>query len=184
MAALTSTLQLLFLGALISPVYLQDACTVIAPTTPLVTYNLSVNPTVYQASTTYNVTVSGATNSTSVILQAINQSTTVGQWQSGSSVNCSNGQSAAQKNISSSATVQWTSPANWTGPVEIRALVTFSNNSNQFQKTTLNTASTTPSPVTTKTTTPSSVSTAKPSSFLLAAIQLLSVFVTGKLFSC
>ncbi|KAM7138114.1 placenta-expressed transcript 1 protein [Macrochelys suwanniensis] len=199
MAALTSTLQLLFLGALISPVYLLDDCQPIQNAT-LGSYNLSVTPADYKANTNYNVTISGATNSSSVILQALNtENSSVGRWED-PAVNCSNGGSVGKQNISTTATVQWTSPANETAPVEISVFVTFSDGSTQFQKKSLNTASTvlpasstvlpasstvlpastTRSPTTTKTT--NSVSTVQASSFLLATVHLLSVFVTGKLF--
>ncbi|XP_034610754.1 placenta-expressed transcript 1 protein-like [Trachemys scripta elegans] len=189
MAALISTLQLLFLGALIAPVYLQDPCQLIQNTTNPGSYNLSVNPAVYMANTNYSVTVSGVVNGSLVILQALNsQNSSVGQWED-PVVNCNN-LSVGQQNITNTATVQWRSPTSGSAPVEIRVLVTFSNNSTlpQLQKTTLNTASTVSSGSTTKTpTTPasttSSVSTVQASSFLLAAVHLLSLFVTGKLFS-
>ncbi|KAG6926530.1 placenta-expressed transcript 1 protein-like [Chelydra serpentina] len=183
MAALTTTLQLLFLGALISPVYLQDDCQSIQTAT-LGSYNLSVTPADYKANTNYSVTISGATNSSSVILQALNtQNSSVGQWED-PVVNCNN-TSVGKQNITTTATVQWTSPANETAPVEISVFVTFRwlypvpeeipeysiysptcidnkdtrhHQNHQFR-----------------------VHSAG-QSFLLAAIHLLSVFVTGKLF--
>nr|XP_023964817.1 placenta-expressed transcript 1 protein-like [Chrysemys picta bellii] len=192
MAALISTLQLLFLGALIAPVYLQDPCQLIQNTTNPGSYNLSVNPAVYMANTNYSVTISGVVDGSLVILQALNsQNSFVGQWED-PVASCSNSLSVGQQNITNkaTATVQWRSPTSGSAPVEIRVLVTFSNNSTlpQLQKTTLNTASTASSGSTTKTpTTPasttSSVSTVQASSFLLAAVHLLSLFVTGKLFS-
>ncbi|XP_024073112.1 placenta-expressed transcript 1 protein-like [Terrapene carolina triunguis] len=190
MAALISTLQLLFLGALISPVYLQDPCQLIQNTTNPGSYNLSVNPAVYMANTNYSVTISGVVGGSLVILQALNsQNSSVGQWDA-LVVNCSNSLSVVQQNITNTATVQWTSPTSGSAPVEIRVLVTFSNDSTlpQLQKTTLNTASTaSPGSTTNTPTTPasttSSVSTVQASSFLLAAVHLLSLFVTGKLFS-
>ncbi|CAM5121542.1 unnamed protein product [Natator depressus] len=182
MAALISTLQLLFLGALISPVYLLDACELIQNTTHLGSYNLSVIPDDYKADTNYSVTISGATNSSSVILQAVNsQNSSVGQWES-PVVNCSNGLSG-QRNITNTATIQWKSPNNGTDRVEIRVFVTFSDGSTLLQKTTLSTASSITPASTTRILTTSSVSTVQASSFLLAAVHLLSIFVTGKLLS-
>ncbi|CAM4667292.1 unnamed protein product [Lepidochelys olivacea] len=182
MAALTSSLQLLFLGALISPIYLLDACELIQNTTHLGSYNLSVIPDDYKADTNYNVTISGAINSSSVILQAVNsQNSSVGQWEN-PVVNCSNGLSG-QQNITNTATVQWKSPTSGTDRVEIRVFVTFSNGSTLLQKTTLSTASSITPASTTRIPTTSSVSTVQASSFLLAAVHLLSIFVTGKLFS-
>ncbi|KAM9114105.1 uncharacterized protein ACDP82_019696 [Pangshura tecta] len=193
MAALISTLQLLFLGALISPVYLQDACQSIQNATASGSYNLSVNPANYLANTNYSVTISGL-DGISLLLQALNsQNNSVGQWED-PVVNCSNSLSAGLQNITNkaTATVQWTSPANGSAPVEIRVFVTLSNSSTLLQKTTLNTASTASPESTTKTPTTSSkitsssttnsVSTVQASSFL-AAVHLLSVLVTCKLFS-
>ncbi|XP_027678714.2 placenta-expressed transcript 1 protein [Chelonia mydas] len=187
MAVLISTLQLLFLGALISPVYLLDACELIQNTTHLGSFNLSVIPDDYKADTNYSVTISGATNSSSVILQAIDsQNSSVGQWEN-PVVNCSNGLSG-QQNITNTATIQWKSPNNVTDRVEIRVFVTFSDGSTLLQKTTLSRASSvTPASttriLTTRILTTSSVSTVQASSFLLAAVHLLSIFVTGKLLS-
>lgn len=64
MAVLISTLQLLFLGALISPVYLLDACELIQNTTHLGSFNLSVIPDDYKADTNYSgkLTLSGSRN--------------------------------------------------------------------------------------------------------------------------
>ncbi|EMP35132.1 hypothetical protein UY3_07712 [Chelonia mydas] len=136
MAVLISTLQLLFLGALISPVYLLDACELIQNTTHLGSFNLSVIPDDYKADTNYSVTISGATNNSSVILQAIDsQNSSVGQWEN-PVVNCSNGLSG-QQNITNTATIQWKSPNNVTDRVEIRVFVTFSDGSTLLQKTTL-----------------------------------------------
>ncbi|XP_039352029.1 placenta-expressed transcript 1 protein-like [Mauremys reevesii] len=190
MAALISTLQLLFLGALISPVYLQDACQPIQNAPAPGSYNLSVTPANYMANTSYSVTISGL-DGISLLLQALNsQNSSVGQWEA-PVVNCSNGLSAGQQNITNktTATVQWTSPASGSAPVEIRVFVTLSNNSTLLQKTTLNTASpgstaqtSTTNSKTTPSSTTNSVSTVQASSFL-AAVHLLSVFVTCKLFS-
>ncbi|XP_030394136.1 placenta-expressed transcript 1 protein-like [Gopherus evgoodei] len=195
MAALISTLQLLFLGALISPVYLEDACHPIQNATASGSYSLSVNPANYMANTSYNVTISGLVDGSSLLLQALNsQNSSVGRWE-GQVLNCSDGLSAAQENITNkaTATVQWSSPDNESAPVEIRVFVTLSNSSTLLQKTTLNTASTaspgstTETPTTsskiTSSSTTNSVSTVQASSFFLAAVHLLSVFVTCKLFS-
>ncbi|XP_032634944.1 uncharacterized protein LOC116824035 [Chelonoidis abingdonii] len=194
MVALISTLQLLFLGALISPVYLEDACQPIQNATASGSYSLSVNPANYMANTSYNVTISGLLDGSSLLLQALNsQNSSVGRWED-PVVNCSDGLSAGQQNIThkTTAIVQWSSPDNESAPVEIRVFVTLSNSSTLLQKITLDTAST-PSPESTTTpttnskitpsSTTSSVSTVQASSFFLAAVHLLSVFVTCKLFS-
>ncbi|XP_074833003.1 placenta-expressed transcript 1 protein-like [Carettochelys insculpta] len=190
MAVLTTPLQLLVLGALISPAYLQDSCEIIKNTTQVGSFTLSVNPALYTASTNYSVIISNAANSSSVILQALNsQNMSVGQWDV-PAVNCTNETTVHQQNLTTNLTVTWTSPNSEKAPVEIRVFVILSDNSTQFQKATLNagtttttTTTTTTAAATTSTTKNSSVSTAQASSFLMALIHLLSVFVTSKLFS-
>nr|XP_014428116.1 placenta-expressed transcript 1 protein-like [Pelodiscus sinensis] len=196
MAAFPTTLQLLVLGALVSPAYLQAPCEVITNTTQLGSYNVSLSPSVYKTNTTYNVTIRGIATNSSVILQALNsQNASVGQWIVDQwavlSVNCSNGTVVNIQNITDNATVQWTSPSNETGPVDIRVFQVLTNGSALLQKATLNAVSTTPptstqtsiTTSTSSTTSRGSVSTTQASSFLVAVVHLLSVLATGKLFS-
>lgn len=54
MASLKCTLQLLFLGALLAPVYLQhETCLVVQNTIRRGTYRLEVHPEVYKPDATY-----------------------------------------------------------------------------------------------------------------------------------
>ncbi|XP_048368597.1 placenta-expressed transcript 1 protein-like [Sphaerodactylus townsendi] len=126
------TLQLLFLGLLIAPAFLQQhPCEIVKSTVRRGTFTLDVSPPTYSPGGIYTVTISGIDNSTSVILQALSaDSRSGGLWENeNEAIGCSGMEYVVQKNVSGNGTrTRWTSPNNSNEEaVHIRAFVTFAN---------------------------------------------------------
>ncbi|XP_067166242.1 placenta-expressed transcript 1 protein-like [Apteryx mantelli] len=187
MASLLFMLQLLFLGTLIVPAYLQMQGCDFLPNVTAGNFSLSVIPETYAANTTYTVQVSDSRNLTgeknviAVLLQALSsQNISVGEWKDTGPENCS-GISTAVVNATNT-TANWTSPSSNITSVEIRAYILFSDNTTELNTVTLNEkeANATTAP---PTSTPNSISAVQSSTTFVAIAQVVLLFVTSKLLS-
>ncbi|XP_069470365.1 uncharacterized protein [Ambystoma mexicanum] len=159
MAVNTVAFLLVVLSLLATPVHPQsDPCDTANAVSGNTNFHLSVTPLDFSTNTSYNVTVDGSSNFTSVQLQAVDSSsnTSLGQWSSGVGVSSCPSGHLLYNASSSSVTVQWTSP-NVTAPVEIRAFIA-ENGTLFLLKRELTQASTVP-PVSANTTAESSNAT-------------------------
>ncbi|XP_077162279.1 placenta-expressed transcript 1 protein-like [Paroedura picta] len=142
MANSRGPLPLLLLGLLVSPAFLQQhPCDVIRSTSTPGSFSLDVSPQTYKPGEIYTVTVSGADNGTSVLLQALSgDGRSDGLWETETeAVSCGASEYLVQKNISGhGARTRWTSPSNANAAaVHIRAFVTFANGTTLLQSQTL-----------------------------------------------
>ncbi|XP_015273508.1 PREDICTED: uncharacterized protein LOC107116148 [Gekko japonicus] len=141
------TLQLLFLGLLVSPAFLlEHPCEVVKNTIPRGSFRLDVSPQTFRPQEIYTVTISGIDNGTSVILQALADGRSGGLWEAETeAVSCSGTEYLVKKNVSGNGTrTRWTSPSNANETaVNIRAFVTFANGTTLMQAHTLTRALTT-----------------------------------------
>ncbi|KAJ6650327.1 hypothetical protein lerEdw1_013389 [Lerista edwardsae] len=155
MASLRCTLQLLFLGTLLAPAYLQqETCLVVQNTMRRGSYSLEVHPDFYKPDATYTVSVTGVENGTSILLQALpSESNSTGLWEGKHErIACSPSEDVLHTNLSgSNFLIRWTAPSDTHVPsAEIRAFVTFTNGTTLRQTRTLSreliTAVVTPAP--------------------------------------
>nr|XP_025961657.1 uncharacterized protein LOC112986549 [Dromaius novaehollandiae] len=187
MAAFLSTLQLLFLGTLIVPAYLQtERCNLLSSATAG-NFSVSVVPDTYEANTTYAVEVSDSRNLTdsksvtAVLLQALSsQNVSVGEWKDTDLENCSSITTAVVNAMN--VTVNWTSPSSSISSVEIRVYTLFSDNSTEFNSVTLSEKAVNTTTASTITT-PNSISAVQSSTIFVAIVQAVLLFVTSKLLS-
>ncbi|XP_032565607.1 placenta-expressed transcript 1 protein-like isoform X2 [Chiroxiphia lanceolata] len=180
--------QLLLLGTLVVPAQAQNPsteskCAQLGNATEG-NFSVTVTPEVYQANTTYLVTIKEAQNSTDneptqFVLQALSPGNeSLGQWEGITPENCSSVDSAVLNSTQNAA--NWTSPGTNVSSVQIRAYIIFTDKSTQFKTVTLTRAETTTS---SPTSTPSSVSTVRGSSLFIAVLQLPLLLAMGKLLS-
>ncbi|XP_063166994.1 placenta-expressed transcript 1 protein-like [Candoia aspera] len=143
MAWLKLTIQLFFLGvSLVSPAYFQQPpCEIVKKTVARGSFKLDVEPLYYEPGEIYTVSISGAQNATSVILQIVPPEHTFGGlWEEENRlVSCSAMESVMQKNFSGPGTMtRWISPsAPSTGSAQIRAFVSFANGTTLLQTKTV-----------------------------------------------
>ncbi|XP_066495263.1 placenta-expressed transcript 1 protein-like [Tiliqua scincoides] len=142
MASLKCTLQLLFLGALLAPAYLQqETCLVVKNTLKLGSYALDVYPEFYKPDAIYTVSVTGVKNGTAILLQALpSESNSTGLWEGKNErIICSLSEDVVQKNLSGNDfQIRWTAPSDpHVQSAEIRAFVTFTNGTTLRQTQTL-----------------------------------------------
>ncbi|XP_026536793.1 placenta-expressed transcript 1 protein-like [Notechis scutatus] len=143
MAWLKLTMPLFLLGALLVwPAFCQQPpCEVVRKMVPRGSFRLDVEPRDYTPNNVYTVSISGAENASSVILQTVpSDNSGEGLWEEEKRlVRCGPYETIVQKNISGSAIrTRWISSSNLnTGSAEIRAFVTFANGTTLLQTRTL-----------------------------------------------
>ncbi|XP_069732666.1 placenta-expressed transcript 1 protein-like [Phaenicophaeus curvirostris] len=183
MATFLFLVQLLFIGTHIIPASAQtETCNWLQTTTES-NFTINVTSDVYQANTTYLVTIIDnlpEENVTNYLLQALSpQKASLGNWSVEEIENCSSINTAVLKSNQKAA--NWTSPESNITSVEIRAYIRLKDSSTLFSTKTLRKeAKTTTAP---SATTPNSVSMVQSSSFFIAVIQLPLLLITSKLLS-
>ncbi|XP_071432507.1 placenta-expressed transcript 1 protein-like [Pithys albifrons albifrons] len=184
MAAFLFLAQLLFLGPLVVAAH-TDTCQQLRNATEG-NFFVQVMPRMYQANTTYQVTIQKGTNTTAnetralYVLQALSQwNKSLGEWAGGDSMaNCSSVDTAILNSTQSAA--NWTSPGTDVPFVVIRAYIIFPEEPAEFRALTLSRA---PRPTLPPPTTPNSVPTVQGSSLFLAVLQLPLLLATSTLLS-
>ncbi|XP_054853989.1 uncharacterized protein LOC129342314 [Eublepharis macularius] len=150
-------LQLLFLGLLVSPAFLQEhPCEIVKKTVKHGSFHLDVSPPTYKPGEIYTVTIQGIDNSTFVILQATSSKNySGGLWETeNEGISCSGNEYVVQKNVSGNGTrTHWTSPNDVNeSAAQIRVFVSFANGTTLLQSRTitrdLTTGGATPAPPT------------------------------------
>ncbi|KAG8141631.1 hypothetical protein E2320_007217, partial [Naja naja] len=142
MACLKLTMPLFLLGALlVSQAFCQQPpCEVVREMVPRGSFGLDVEPHDYTPNDIYIVSITGAENASSVILQIVpSQNSGEGLWEEKRLVRCGPSGTVVQKNITGSGIrTRWISSSNLNvGSAEIRAFVTFANGTTLLQTRTL-----------------------------------------------
>ncbi|KAJ7427433.1 chromosome 24 C11orf34 [Willisornis vidua] len=184
MAAFLFLAQLLFLGPLVVAAD-TETCQQLRNATKG-NFSVQVIPRMYQANTTYQVTIQNGTNTTAnesralYVLQVLSPwNEPLGQWAEGvSTANCSSVDTAILNSTQSAA--NWTSPGTDVSSVVIRVYIIFPEEPAEFRDLTLSRA---PRPTSPPSTTRNSVPTVQGSSLFLAVLQLPLLLATSTLLS-